>query len=67
MFLPVTLALALALLSLTNGHPSAASPPILTLTSRKASREDLHAFRRRSGIPPTNVPLAEYFNGTDLQ
>jgi len=64
MFLQVTL--ALALLSLSNGHPNAAVPPVLSLTSRKVSREDVHALRK-PGIRPTNVPLADYFNGTDLQ
>lgn len=65
--LPTTLVialLALAARATPTGTRRRGVPQTVTLRSRTVDRSDAH-FRR--ALSPIDVPLADYFNGTDLQ
>jgi hypothetical protein len=65
--LPVTLTTLLLVLAVGATPTSLrqrAVPQTITLTSRKVAESSSH-FRR--ALSPINVPLTDYFNGTDLQ
>lgn len=57
--------LAFSNLALVMSFPSkpTADPVTVTLSSRKVN----HGVVNRRSISPSDVPLQDYFNGTDLQ
>jgi hypothetical protein len=65
-FLALLAISGLAVVVATPLHPIApfkAEPVTVTLSSRKVERGSI----RRRALSPSNVPLLDYFNGTDLQ
>lgn len=59
----------IALLSV--GAVAAIAPPKIQLSARKVPAGHVSAMRKRSivkrGLDPSSIPLADQFNGTDLQ
>ena len=60
----VTLLLAVSTTAVPTTSQPRAAPQTISLTSRKIARG---AARARRALSPIDVPLADYFNGTDLQ